>query len=63
MPSMQFLGTFNIERSNVKTFVSVHAQVSCSNHRLTLLLNYISEIPLDRTYFNALTHAILHAEV
>lgn len=60
---MQLLGTFNIECSNVKTFVSVHAKVACSNHRLTLLLSYTSEIPLDGTYFNALIHAILHAEV
>ena len=63
MPSMQHLGTFNIECSKNETFVSVHCPLAYGNHRLTLLLSYTSEIPLDATYFNALTHAILHAEV
>jgi hypothetical protein len=63
MPAMQLLGTFNIECSNIKTFVSVHAPVTFSNHRITLLLNYTSNIPLDATYFNALNHAVLHTEV
>jgi len=63
MPAMQLLGTFNVEFSNTKTFVSVHAPVACGNHRTTLLLNYTSELPLNGTHFNALTHAILHAEV
>src|SRR6266480_7263137 len=61
--SMQHLGTFNIECSKNKTSVSVRCPVAYGNHRLTLLLRYTSEIPLDVTYFNALTHAILHAEV